>query len=109
MPTKKGAMNTSTSTKQPAVVTTMPTKKVVALNKTTTPTKKVVALNRTKKPASPKKTTKKAPKKTASEAAALFSSSGARCQSLSLKFATTSNSQMKQMDKTSSTSTDTLE
>jgi hypothetical protein len=83
------------STKQLAIVTTMPTKKVVASN-------------RTKKPTFPKKTTKKALKKMASEAAALFSSGGARCQSLSLKFVTTSDLQMKQMDKASSTSTDTL-
>ncbi len=45
----------------------------------------------------------------ASEAAALFSGGGARRQSLNLKFATrASDSQMKQMDETSSTNTDTI-
>jgi hypothetical protein len=93
-PTKKGAENTSMSTKQLAVIMTMPTKKL---------------LHQTEQQQQGRKLwMNKAPKKTASEAAALFSGGGARRQSLSIKFAMTSNLQMKQMDKTSSTSTPIL-
>ncbi len=95
-PTKKGAANASMPTKNPTAATP-PTKMVATPTKqpaavTTTPTKKVMASNGTKKLTSPKKTTKKAPKKATGCCSAYGNC--ARHQSLSLKFATTSNAQI---------------